>query len=108
MLNPGFTPSLWLDLYEARQRELQKGAEIARALKEARADMPGRRSRVLPRAGDLLIAIGVWLKGAPADLPQGPGRGHVPQLAHAFRRRQPAERHSDSSEQALHPAPVIM
>lgn len=64
-----------LIMAQAYQSERLKQAETTRLLKEAGPDGAGLQARLLLKAGDWLIAFGLWLKtryqavGHPADGP---------------------------------------
>jgi len=57
-----YEPHSELEIYWARQRELEKRLEIARLMADGTPDGPGLPARLLSRAGDLLIAAGLALK----------------------------------------------
>lgn len=56
-------PYFELKILRAGQRELERKLELARLLREARADQPGVLVRLLLGVGDFLIALGWKLKG---------------------------------------------
>ncbi len=56
-------PYFELKVLRAGQRELERKLELARQLREARADRPGVLVRLLLGVGDALIALGWKLKG---------------------------------------------
>jgi hypothetical protein len=52
-----------LDLYHARERELEKRAEVMRLRRDAAPERPGLPNRAMLVAGDALVSVGEWLKG---------------------------------------------
>ena len=53
-------PDLALALFKVRHSDLQKDAETARLLKEARTHRPQSRGRFLASIGGILVAFGLW------------------------------------------------